>query len=136
MTRKALFVILWNILVWNVALYGIAIHTGCAEAQKTISTIAPLVDPLLRIVGFCKEHGAPKDRVTEVIEAYKSGDRIGAALKAGLLLEELRASGIEVPSDVGLDMIRTVAAIEGMQRGLRAISCLNPDTGQPVPGCK
>lgn len=131
---------LWRKLLWLLPWLVGPFLVNCSPAQlesvrAVTAVVAPVVDPLLRVIGFCRDNKAPPDRVAEIVSAYKSGDKLGAAMKAALLLEELRAAGIEVPRDVALDMVETVAAVEGLQRGLRALSCRDPNDGSPIPGC-
>ena len=120
------------LLLSTVLVVGLTVGAGCASLKDAVSTAAPLVDPLLRAIGFCKDH---KSDVQQAVALVEKGDRLGAALQVALLVEELRGAGVEIPSYVDSDLVRTMAAVEGLQRGLRALSCRDPETGKPVEGC-
>lgn len=122
----AMAIVVANVAIWNACTPG--------EVQQVVAAVAPVADPLLRAIGFCQTHPEVKDDVAKAVELYKSGDRLGATMRVALIVEELRAGGVPIPSNVDVDVVRTMAAVESIQQGLRALSCRNPD-GSPKEGC-
>jgi hypothetical protein len=93
---------------------------GCGGIPQVPAGVAAVVDPVLRVAGFCRDH-APAEKVDKIVDAYMNGDQVGAILDLALLLDDLREAGVPVPREVYADHVRAVAAVEGLQRGLRAL---------------
>lgn len=104
---------------------------GCGGVPVVPPDVAAVADPMLRLAGFCREH-APAERVDAIVDAYVSGDKVGSLLQIAAVLEELRAAGVPVPRDRYADFVAQVAAVEGLQRGLRALDNRDAD-GRPLP---
>jgi hypothetical protein len=97
---------------------------GCSSVRDAVAVAQPYADPLLRALGFCKEHAssvARPDRVDRALAAYKDGDKVTALLLGAEIMRDLEEAGVEIPQNTSMDLVRTLAAIEGMQQGLRAL---------------
>jgi hypothetical protein len=112
------------------SLLVLAFLAGCSGMPQVPAGVAAVVDPVLRVAGFCRDH-APAERVDKIVDSYMNGDQVGAILDLALLLDDLREAGVPVPREVYADHVKAVAAVEGLQRGLRALD--NRDAhGNPI----
>ena len=114
---------------------------GCGSLPGPLN--AANVDPVLRMLGYCRDAGAPVQRVASAIDAYNRGDQFDALTQAAALLGELKAAGVEVPDQaIAADMIAALAkiqevetvvrAIEAMSRAKDAVAPLTPENATPV----
>ena len=72
------------VLVFLVGFFFNSATWGCSAAREIVKDVAPIADPLLRAIGFCRSHPAARDDALEAIQLAEKGDRLGAALRVAL----------------------------------------------------
>lgn len=98
-----------------------------AAARTVTAVAAPVVDPLLKVLGFCRDNGSDPDALLAALLAQRNGDLLTAAGIGAVLVLQLYQQGIEIPPDVLTSLAEAYQAIEGMQQGLRALDGRGPD---------